>query len=454
MSEDDWNDDAIHFNELFAVAARQVLRAAWRRPVDLSFDCKGPPLVLRTDEVQLRCALHRLLRGAVDVLEAGHLVLEASTRSTSNGRVEITVTAAGKGSLARDDLVAQALAGLELSEVSRRSTGEADRSHRLLRARGRCAITGARISFSSSPSAGFLLRARWSPRGAPLPTDDGPPPDARGARAWLVGGEAAASASLAHRLERLGWSVTRLDSCEDALRRLRGMKAHHWRPQLVVALESRRAALAELPALRASLPEWSRCIGGVFPGSAALPDVERDPSALEVLVAPFSAAELERLTRDLFPGPRPSPERGREPPRRPLALIVDDDEIHRLVSTAMVRSLGWDAVSACDGEEALAHCERLHPDVVLLDLAMPVMDGLDVARELRRRERAGRQPPIAIIATTARDPEGAMPACEAAGLDGFLAKPLAAAMLAAELRRLCAGCLPAVASRSLPAPVV
>ncbi|HKX43262.1 MAG TPA: response regulator, partial [Burkholderiaceae bacterium] len=125
--------------------------------------------------------------------------------------------------------------------------------------------------------------------------------------------------------------------------------------------------------------------------------------------------------------------------RRPLVLVVDDHEVNRIVAAELVRTLGFDAVTACDGVEALAQCQRLHPAVVLMDLDMPGMDGLTATRRLRELERAGELAPCSIVAATANTTDEAREACAAAGMDGYLTKPLTAPTLGAELHRLCAG---------------
>ena len=55
----------------------------------------------------------------------------------------------------------------------------------------------------------------------------------------------------------------------------------------------------------------------------------------------------------------------------PLALIVDDDAVNRLMARAALESTGWNVEEAENGREALAAFQQLHPDVVLLDIMMP-----------------------------------------------------------------------------------
>jgi CheY-like chemotaxis protein len=206
----------------------------------------------------------------------------------------------------------------------------------------------------------------------------------------------------------------------------------------LLVIGSRSIPPSALRGLRDALFGTTRCFYGVAPGSPALMD--RDGfCGFEVWVRPFSPAELHQLTTCVAEPPPCSTTPATSP--RPLVLVVDDNEVNRIVAAALVSTLGFDAVTACDGIEALKQCERLHPAVVLMDLDMPGMDGVTATRRLRELERAGALAPCSIVAATADTTEEARQACAAAGMDGYMTKPLQASTLGAELHRLCAGCL-------------
>jgi CheY-like chemotaxis protein len=76
---------------------------------------------------------------------------------------------------------------------------------------------------------------------------------------------------------------------------------------------------------------------------------------------------------------------------------------------------------ASNGAEGVAACEARRFDIVLMDLQMPVMDGMTATRKIREMERSGHTP---IIALTANAMTGDRELCEAAGMDGYLTKPL------------------------------
>jgi CheY-like chemotaxis protein len=83
----------------------------------------------------------------------------------------------------------------------------------------------------------------------------------------------------------------------------------------------------------------------------------------------------------------------------PLVLVVDDEADIRATVMAMLQIEGYDVAEAANGQDALAKIERQRPDVILLDMRMPVLDGWGFAFELRRR---GHTIPI-VVMTAARD---------------------------------------------------
>ena len=116
---------------------------------------------------------------------------------------------------------------------------------------------------------------------------------------------------------------------------------------------------------------------------------------------------------------------------RPRVLVVDDD---RAVRESLRRSLefnGYDVHLAGDGAEALAGIGSVAPDVVVMDVMMPRLDGLDATRALRA---AGNDVPILVL--TARDAVGDRVEGLDAGADDYLTKPFALQELLARLRAL------------------
>jgi len=425
---------AFDFAELFTVATRHLVRRTGDRNLRFAFDYRGPLAMVTGEAIAMRRSLHRVLHGLVDLVESGVVVLEAQTRLTPFDHCHVEVSAVGSGALASEGMLSTVVSRLHLVQDG---ASAAPAGQRLRRASGDCPITGARIDFEASPIAGVLFRARWRlPAERPV---NGTVPDARGALAWIVDAREGAGGLLMRRLQRLGWTTVVFNSCIEVFRRLRVTGQAGVAPALLLVVESPSMPPSALRGLRDALPGTTRCFYGVAPGSPALMD--RDGfHGFEVWVRPFSPAELHQLTACVAEPPPCSTIPATS--ARPLVLVVDDNEVNRIVAATLVRTLGFDAVTACDGVEALAHCERLHPAVVLMDLDMPALDGISAARRLREMERAGVLAPCSIVAATADTTEATRQACAAAGMDGYLTKPLLASTLGAELHRLCAGCVP------------
>ena len=119
---------------------------------------------------------------------------------------------------------------------------------------------------------------------------------------------------------------------------------------------------------------------------------------------------------------------------RGTALLAEDNPVNRKVALLMLDRLGWQVDSATDGREALARLAEVDYDVLLLDVQMPEVDGLEVARRVvaQRTDPASRP---WMIAVTANAIGGDREACLAAGMDDFVSKPIKPAVLAAALAR-------------------
>jgi CheY-like chemotaxis protein len=137
---------------------------------------------------------------------------------------------------------------------------------------------------------------------------------------------------------------------------------------------------------------------------------------------------------------------------RPRMVVVDDEEVNRVIASGLAQTLGYEVAAADGGERAVELCRRLRPSVVLMDLRMDPLDGFETTRRLRALEQSGQIPPCRIIAHTSDDDSEVRLNCLLAGMDGFVAKPLMVQSLRAELHRVCAGCsLDAVSAEGLTA---
>lgn len=112
-------------------------------------------------------------------------------------------------------------------------------------------------------------------------------------------------------------------------------------------------------------------------------------------------------------------------------LIIDDDKDTVLILSLLLQAKGYDALTACEGTEALSIAAKERPNVVLLDLGLPGMDGLEVCRRLRE-EPGGKD--LQIIAITGWGRASDTAAAIAAGCDLHLTKPVNFATLQKALK--------------------
>ena len=102
-------------------------------------------------------------------------------------------------------------------------------------------------------------------------------------------------------------------------------------------------------------------------------------------------------------------------------LLVEDNFVNQKVAVRFLERLGCTVEVASNGAEGVAACKARQFDIVLMDLQMPVMDGMTATRQIRDWETSGHTP---IIALTANAMTGDRELCEAAGMDGYLTKPI------------------------------
>ena len=114
-------------------------------------------------------------------------------------------------------------------------------------------------------------------------------------------------------------------------------------------------------------------------------------------------------------------------------LLAEDNAMNQKVALRLLERLGYRADVASNGLEALAALERQPYDVVLMDVQMPELDGLDASRRICERWPQESRPHI--IAMTANALPEDREACFAAGMNDYVAKPIRADELAAALKR-------------------
>jgi two-component system, cell cycle response regulator DivK len=116
-------------------------------------------------------------------------------------------------------------------------------------------------------------------------------------------------------------------------------------------------------------------------------------------------------------------------------LIVEDNEDNRIVYSTILRHHGFRVSEALDGEEGISKARDELPDIILMDISIPVIDGWEVTQTLKRDDLTRHIP---VVALTAHAMPGDRERAIAVGCDGYLAKPCEPRAVLAEVNRLLA----------------
>lgn len=422
---------SVDFAEVFTIAVRHIVPLARRRGLSFAFDCQCKGLRFKGDLAAIQGSLHRLFLELVGLVQGGSLVISAKAMDLEAPSPHICVHVAGVGPIAPHQEIILACQRMHLDLIEPPSPAPG-----AVAARGPCPHTGGMIELSVVPGEGALMTLALSSVEA-APQEYEPDHDADGARAWLINVDEALTRSWLRRLQRLGWAVSCFASYQAAMDQLH-KAPHNARPALVMVLETGDPAkdgALDLPAL---LPGWSRLVYAVETGSLTLRR-PHDVSGYEVHVYPLSPGELHAITDDAaqhesgsgntMPMPLATPD-------MPCVLIVDDVALNLVVGQGLAEALGYRVQTARDGLEAIEACKHAPPHVVLMDLNMPRLNGIDAIRQLRVLQREGSIPPFPITILTAGWTPQVREDCLAAGADACLEKPISLEAMAQELGRV------------------
>jgi len=118
--------------------------------------------------------------------------------------------------------------------------------------------------------------------------------------------------------------------------------------------------------------------------------------------------------------------------RKKTVLLVEDNEDNLVVYRTILDHVGYNVLEARDGEEGVSRAREEHPDLILMDISIPKIDGWEATRRLKA-DQATRDIPI--IALTAHALEEDRERAIAAGCDGYLAKPVEPRRVVEEVQR-------------------
>lgn len=106
---------------------------------------------------------------------------------------------------------------------------------------------------------------------------------------------------------------------------------------------------------------------------------------------------------------------------RPTVLVVEDFEDNRFMMRRLLEMSGYHVIEAVNGKQAVEMAQSEHPDIILMDLSLPMLDGLSATRRIREQNGLGRVP---IVAVSAHDSADFHAEALAAGCNEYVTKPI------------------------------
>ncbi len=385
----------------------------------MRFDWAGDVTQVLGDAARVRQVVINLAANAIKFTERGHVTLAAELVAGADGRTHAVVRIDDTGPGIEPALHERIFEVFVQGDASltRQHGGSGlglSISRRLARA------MGGDVTLESSGAAGSTFAFTW-----PVQIDAAAPrlPTVAPGTAWLVNRQAEPGQWFARRLIRAGWRSEVLPSVAAAIARARAEPALSC-PDVVVIAEQALQADADFVALRVALPDahivllvrpdWSQlALERAALAQGAVPVVL--PVTPHALIGMLTAAR--RAPTSVQAAPAAAAVRAR-------VLVVEDNAVNLMITEEFVRQLGHLPSGAADGAQAIAACEQQPPQLVLMDLQMPVMDGLESTRRLRALQDQGRLPRFPIIALTAHANDADRKLGAAAGMDDYLTKPI------------------------------
>jgi two-component system, sensor histidine kinase and response regulator len=410
----------------------------------------------RGDPTRLRQVLLNLVGNAVKFTETGNVTIEVATVAVDGDasiiRLEVSDTGIGIAEDARTHLF-QKFSQADTS-ITRRFGGTGlglAISHQLVE------LMGGTIDMTSGPNGStFWFTVRLDQAASPVGARPAGAVPLESRRVLVVDDLALNRRIYRGQLE--GWGLTVMEA-EDgfaALAMIERAHAAHISFDFLIADQHMPGMLGE------ELAERVRARGDLFHGhiilasSAGFKPQRQEGAPDAVLVKPVKARVLHDCLQDLLAGKTPV-ESTAGPTAREIAprsgagrriLLVEDNVINQKVARALLERAGHRVDVAAQGAIALERIEAERYDIVLMDIQMPVMDGLEATRLIRARTDDRARLPI--IAMTANAMEGAREEYLAAGMDEYVSKPIDIRLMLDLVDRLGRGERPAAESTAEP----
>ena len=419
-------DESIDLAGLAAEVLRSFMPSVRRKGLQVGFDFIGEIMQVRADAGRLRQLIGNLLGNAIKFTDLGRILLIVAVEGAGPGRCRVRLRVRDTGAGMDDATAARVFEPFEQADdgMDRRHGGP---GLGLSVVRTLARLMGGDVAVRSRPGQGSEFRVELflaldPGQAAPLATDS-----AITRHAWVLVRDDEQAQGIAKRLARLGCTAEVIPEVGLAIERLWSADARP-APDCVLIGEDTLDRQTDFARLRQGLP------AGVPVTLLLRPDFDlstvhaaTEQWQVRIAIAPMTPADLRALLQPATPRNANGP--GREPiafelRAQPSVLVVEDNLLNQIIAREMVAALGLRPAVVGSGEEAMISCRSTPPDLVLMDVQMPGMDGLETTRRLRALQATGELRRFPIIALTAHAMAADRQASLAAGMDEHLTKPV------------------------------
>lgn len=181
-------------------------------------------------------------------------------------------------------------------------------------------------------------------------------------------------------------------------------------------------------------PPVAVAVSGSTPAPSRLAEQPEDHARMQPAVQADALVDAQAPIAAQTPVSAQEPGSARSE-REPLVMVAEDNQVNQIVFQQSLDSLGINHDLAINGRDAVEMWARLRPDLVLMDVSMPELNGMEATAEIRAIEAREGMSPTPIIAVTAHSLKGDEDRCLAAGMDDYLSKPISPEKLAAMIER-------------------
>jgi len=431
-------DEPFDLCDTLAEAMRVVMPTVRTKNLGLIYDHVGAISRVIGDPQRVQQIVSNLLSNAVKYTEQGHIEMVTYVDEVAPGHCVARIAVRDTGCGMDSEVAARVFQPFVQGDASlaRRHGGT---GLGLSIALGLAQSVGGSLALDSTPGRGscFTLELPLRVQAGAQPGSGWPPPG----HAWLLHTRVQPSQAMQRRLQRMGWDCDILGSVAELIAHARAAREA---PDLLLLSESAIDPGTDLTLLRRMLPhtnivllvrpDWNEPLVEASARLAQMPLIFMPvtPAALLELLC-MSGPQTDHIVSghsSLSGLPMPV-----DADDASDVLVVEDNMVNQVIVCEMIEVLGLRTRLAEDGDSAVRACRDRPPALVLMDLQMPGVDGLEATRQLRAMQKRGTLPAFPIVALTAHATPQDRDSCAAAGMVGYLTKPVAMADLRNELSR-------------------